>query len=156
MLALVCVPTPCFCTYTEAKVGTRKGGFPERWTAELGSGKKPEHRLKSQGPKGFSIPHLCWSPGLVQILTQSLNLRKELSSAWPGLCLAHPCPPSQGFQQEHRLLGQVSHEVEVHQGRFPSQHALGCHQNTFLHAFKGLKNNPTRGRAQLRRHTLHV
>lgn len=111
LLTLLCVPKPCFCTYTEAKAGTRNSGFPERWTAELGSTKKPEHRLKFQAPKGFSNHCLGWSPAIVQIQTQSLDSRKKLSSACADACLAHPCPPSQGFQQEHRILGQVNHEV---------------------------------------------
>lgn len=112
LLTQDCVPTPCFCTYTEAKAGTRNGGFPERRTAELGTAKNRENRLKSQVPKGFSNHHPGWSPAIVQIQTQSLDSRKELSSAWAGTCLARSCPPSQGFRQDHRPLGWVNHEVD--------------------------------------------
>lgn len=90
LLTLVCVPTPCFCTYTEAKAGTRNGAFPERQTAELQSTKKPEHRLKSQAPKHFSNHRPAWSPAMVQIQTRSLNLRKELSSVHAWGMPSHP------------------------------------------------------------------
>lgn len=75
LLTLVCVPTPCFST--ETKVGTRKSGFLERWTAELGSTEKPEPRLKSQAPKDFSIHHLGWSLAIVQIQTKGWTQGKR-------------------------------------------------------------------------------
>lgn len=106
LMKLVCAPTPCFCTYIEAKFGTRNGGFPESWTAVLGSTKKSEHRLKFQAPKGFSIHHLSQSLAIVQIQTHILTSGGEVSSAWTKVCLAQSCPSSQGFQQDHRLLGE--------------------------------------------------